>query len=216
MPVRGNRGLVGSPERPPSTLDPPQVSLSILSSPLKFKSHQVHRVLPPSFWFTNWRLPQERRHVTYYWSAGAPHTSLVWQDEDTWIQKFHSLLFDSRSVDRIRALYPRHPADSFRLSVVAGVEVSSQSAAALTPFLRSWRFRRPRLSPLSCAEGWAILSKKLSIADTFFHVIGKLLVLKKYIWDLSKNVHPISSDKFNWKQCSKNRKESGLYPRQIL
>ena len=72
--------------------------------------------------------------MTYYWSAGAPHTSLVWQDEDTWIQK---LLFASRSVDRIRALYPRHPADSFRLSVVAGVEVSSQSAAALTPFLRS-------------------------------------------------------------------------------
>ena len=75
--------------------------------------------------------------MTYYWSAVAPHTSLVWQDEDTWIQKFHSLLFASRSVDRIRAPYPRHPADSFRLSVVAGVEVSSQSAAALTPFLRS-------------------------------------------------------------------------------
>ena len=33
--------------------------------------------------------------MTYYWSAVAPHTSLVWQDEDTWIQKFHSLLLDS-------------------------------------------------------------------------------------------------------------------------
>ena len=137
MPVRGNRGLVGSPERPPSTLDPPQVSSSILSSPCWFKSHARPPGPPALLLVHQLTSPQERRHVTYYWSAVAPHTSLVWQDEDTWIQKFQKSLFASRSVDRIRALYPRHPADSFRLSVVAGVEVSSQSAAALTPFLRS-------------------------------------------------------------------------------
>ena len=34
------------------------------------------------------------------------------------------------------------------------------------------------------------------------------------LW-MSKNVHPISSDKLNWKHCSKNKKEGVSYPRRI-
>ena len=38
-------------------------------------------------------------------------------------------------------------------------------------------------------------------------------IIKKL--SISKNVPPISSDKLNWKHCSKNKKESVSYPRRI-
>ena len=71
VPLWGNSGLGRIPKRPPSTpLSPPCSSQSISWLVLKT---QPPPVLPPSFWFTNWRLYQGRRHVTYYWSAAAPH-----------------------------------------------------------------------------------------------------------------------------------------------
>ena len=82
MPLEGNIVLVRSLERPPSTLWLLSRPLKSISSPC-FKT-QSPSVLPPSFWFTNWRLYQGRRHVTYYWSAAAPHSSWVWQTLDTW------------------------------------------------------------------------------------------------------------------------------------
>ena len=136
MPVRGNRGLVGSPERPPSTLDPPQVSSSILSSPCWFKSH-ARPPSPPALLLVPHQLTSPAgaasRDLLLVCSGSTHQFGLARRGHvDSKVP-----LFASRSVDRIRAPYPRHPADSFRLSVVAGVEVSSQSAAALTPFLRS-------------------------------------------------------------------------------
>lgn len=80
--MQGNRVLERSLERPPSTRWLLSLSLKSFSSP-RFKTRPPS-VLPPSFWFTNWRLYQGRRHVTYYWSAVAPHRGWVWQALDTW------------------------------------------------------------------------------------------------------------------------------------
>ena len=57
-----------------------------------------------------------------------------------------------------------------------------------------------------------ILSKKIywqiiDIEKIYLGIIEKLLI--------SKNVPPISSDKLNWKHCSKNKKKSVSYPRRI-
>ena len=131
--MQGNRVLVRSLERPPSTFWLLSRPLKTVSS-LPFKT-QPPSVLPPSFWFTNWRLYQGRRHVTHYWSAAAPHRSWVWQTLDTWNPKVSSTRASQYSIS-IDA-DARLPADSFRLSVVAGVEVSSQSASSSW-----WRFPR--------------------------------------------------------------------------
>ena len=47
----------------------------------------------------------------------------------------------------------------------------------------------------------------LDVSENTREIIEKLLI--------SKNVPPISSDKLNWKHCSKNKKESVSYPRRI-
>ena len=49
--------------------------------------------------------------------------------------------------------------------------------------------------------------QKFSIEKINLGIIEKL--------SISKNVHPISSDKLNWKHCSKNKKESLSNPRRI-
>ena len=70
-------------------------------------------------------------------------------------------------------------------------------------------------------QGWAILSKKLSTADIseFFKLSANYRYRIFGIWELSKNyryrkLHPILSDKHNWKHCSKNKKGTTMINRK--
>ena len=167
MPVRGNRGLVGSPERPPSTLDPPQVSSSILSSPCWFKSH-ARPPGPPALLLVPHQLTSPAgaasRDLLLVCSGSTHQFGLARRGHvDSKVPLF-ALCFSIRwSNTRAVSSPPGRQLSTVRSGRSGGQQSVCGSSHPL-PSLMTFP-KTPSSSSLPCAEGWAILLNKLLIAN---------------------------------------------------